>query len=40
MLSIDFLENTLENNENCIVITHHVPSYSLIDIKYHIIIFH
>jgi predicted phosphohydrolase len=34
MLSIDFLEHTLENNENCIVITHHVPSYSLIDIKY------
>jgi predicted phosphodiesterase len=33
-LCIDFLQNTLENNDNCIVITHHVPSYSLIDIKY------
>jgi len=31
---IDFLENTLQNNDNCIVITHHVPSYSLIDEKY------
>ena len=31
---IEFLENTLENNDNCIVITHHVPSYSLIDEKY------
>jgi predicted phosphohydrolase len=34
MLSIDFLEDTLQNNENCIVITHHMPSNSLIDIKY------
>jgi predicted phosphohydrolase len=34
MLSVDFLEDTLQNNENCIVITHHVPSDSLIDIKY------
>jgi predicted MPP superfamily phosphohydrolase len=34
MLSIKFLEDTLENNENCIVITHHMPSYSLMDIKY------
>ena len=34
MLSVDFLEDTLKNNENCIVITHHVPSNSLIDIKY------
>ena len=33
-LCIDFLQNTLENNDLCIVITHHVPSYSLIDIKY------
>ena len=32
--SIDFLENALSNNENCIVITHHMPSQSLIDIKY------
>jgi predicted phosphodiesterase len=31
---IAFLENTLENNDNCIVITHHVPMYSLIDQKY------
>ena len=34
MLCVDFLENTLHNNKNCIVITHHVPSNSLIDIKY------
>lgn len=24
----------VKNNENCVVITHHVPSNSLIDIKY------
>ena len=34
MLCVDFLEDTLQKNENCIVITHHVPSSSLIDIKY------
>jgi predicted phosphohydrolase len=34
MLSIDFLKEVLQNNENCIIITHHVPSSSLIDIKY------
>ena len=34
MLSVDFLEDTLQNNENVVVITHHVPSHSLIDIKY------
>lgn len=34
MLCIDFLEDTLQNNENCIIITHHMPSNSLIDIKY------
>jgi predicted phosphohydrolase len=34
MLSIEFLEDTLQNNVNCIVITHHIPSYSLINIKY------
>jgi predicted phosphohydrolase len=34
MLSIDFLEDALENNNNCIIITHHVPSKSLIDVKY------
>jgi predicted phosphohydrolase len=33
-LSVDFLEDALENNENCVVITHHMPSSSLIDIKY------
>ena len=34
LLNVDFLKDTLEHNENCVVITHHVPSYSLIDIKY------
>jgi Icc-related predicted phosphoesterase len=34
MLSIDFLECALENNQNCIIITHHVPSNSLINVKY------
>ena len=33
-ICVDFLQNALTNNENCIVITHHVPSYSLIDDKY------
>jgi len=33
-LSVNFLEQTLENNENCVVITHHQPSESLIDEKY------
>lgn len=32
--SIDFLENTLQNNNNCIIITHHMPSELLIDKKY------
>lgn len=34
--SFEFLTNTLHNtdNEKCVVITHHVPSYSLIDDKY------
>jgi len=36
MLSVDFLEDTLQNNENCVVITHHVPSNFLIDVKYKI----
>lgn len=31
---VEFLENALNNNTNCIVITHHVPSVSLIDDKY------
>ena len=34
MLSVDFLEDTLQNTENCIIITHHVPSIYLIDKKY------
>ncbi len=34
MLSVDFLEDALQHNENCIIITHHMPSSSLIDIKY------
>lgn len=32
--SIDFLENIIQNKNNCIIITHHVPSNSLIDDKY------
>ena len=33
---VDFLKNTLENSclKNCIVITHHMPSQSRVDIKY------
>ena len=34
MLCVDFLEDALQKNDNCIIITHHVPSNSLIDIKY------
>jgi len=34
MLSVDFLENTIKNNTNCIIITHHIPSNDLIDPKY------
>lgn len=34
MISVDFLQDALENNDKCIIITHHVPSESLIDIKY------
>ena len=33
-LSVSILEDTLQNNENCIIITHHVPSHTLIDKKY------
>ena len=33
-LSIAFLEDAIQKNENCIIITHHVPSVSLIDVKY------
>ncbi len=32
-LCVDFLEDALKQ-ENCIVITHHMPSSSLIDVKY------
>ena len=31
---VEFLKDTLDDNNNCIVITHHMPSESLIDIKY------
>lgn len=31
---VDFLERTLQTNEKCIVITHHLPSEKLIDVKY------
>jgi predicted phosphohydrolase len=34
ILCVDFLEDALINNDNCIVITHHVPSDTLIDVKY------
>jgi predicted phosphohydrolase len=34
MLSVNFLEDALQNNNNCIIITHHIPSSSLINIKY------
>lgn len=34
MLSVDFLEDTLQNNDNCVIITHHLPSDSLTDVKY------
>ena len=34
LLSIAFLEDALQNNYNCIIITHHMPSSCLIDIKY------
>lgn len=33
-MSVNFLEDAVANNDNCVVITHHVPSYSLIDVKY------
>jgi predicted phosphodiesterase len=34
MLSVAFLEDALQMNENCVVITHHLPSSSLNDAKY------
>ena len=33
-IAIDFLEDTVKHNTNLIIISHHVPSYSLIDAKY------
>ena len=33
-LSVNFLEKAINSNKNCIVITHHMPSESLIDKKY------
>jgi predicted phosphohydrolase len=32
--SVKFLDYALNNNNNCIVITHHIPSDLLIDVKY------
>jgi predicted MPP superfamily phosphohydrolase len=32
--SVDFLERAIDDSQNCVVITHHVPSSSLIDVKY------
>jgi len=34
MIAKDFLEDTVNNNDNNIIITHHVPSMNLIDPKY------
>lgn len=34
MMNIDFLHDALEKNDNCIVITHHMPSYDLLHPKY------
>jgi predicted phosphohydrolase len=34
-ICVNFLEETLQNNDtHCVIITHHVPSYSLINDKY------
>jgi predicted phosphohydrolase len=33
-LSVEFLKDALQKNDNCIIISHHMPSESLIDIKY------
>ena len=33
-INVEWLTRTLETNNNCVVITHHVPSESLIDKKY------
>ena len=32
--SVEFLKQTLLHNKNSVVITHHMPSFSLIDVKY------
>lgn len=34
MICTDFLEKCIEKNDNCIIITYHLPSESLIDNKY------
>lgn len=34
MLAADFLQQELAEKENCVVITHHLPSEDLIDVKY------
>ncbi len=34
MMAVDFLETELETKENCVVITHHIPSSDFIDPKY------
>ena len=31
---VDFLKNALKKNDNCIIITHHIPSESLVNTKY------
>jgi predicted phosphohydrolase len=33
-ISVEFLEDVLQNQDNCVVITHHMPSDSLIHEKY------
>ena len=33
-MCVDFLDDCITSNDNCIVITHHMPSQSLIDKKY------
>jgi predicted phosphohydrolase len=34
ILSRNFIENSIKNKNNCVVITHHIPSYTLCDDKY------
>ena len=33
-MCVDFLEDAVEHNDNCIIITNHMPSPSLVDIKF------